>query len=300
MTQRFPIRLFGGPVNFIKFLKFHPCADPMPILVETFFPAALRMAIDLYLWDYDDVSREVMRRYPMAGIGATARRGTRHSFKKTQDKKVMARRQVKAVPFSHLPRVQQLTKFLFVITEPLERIGFVFMFYNAVDNFYYNWTSLLIRRGYCELPALTGPLQLRANDSTILANQNGAPLGMPIELVNRAGWSHSAFSASLPPGSYVAVFQLEVRRPSPGYTPDIQLVLRQGSFPITLDTYEGNFAPVGGDDWVSLVVQTPFGSPTFFANDIWWEVRSRVAVSALLEYRNAMVTIWQDYEEISY
>jgi len=300
MTRVKPIRLFGGPVNFIKFLKFHPCADPMPILVETFFPAALRMAIDLYLYDFDDVAREVMRRYPMGGVGATARRGLRHSFKKTQDKKVMARRQVKAVPFSHLPKVQAFTKFFFMITEPIEKVGLAMLFYNAVDNFYYNWTSLLIRRGYCELPALTGPLQLRANDSTLVATQSGNPLGMPIEIINRAGWSHSAFSASLPPGSYVAVFSLEVKRPTAGVTPGIQLILRQGSYPIHVDTYAGDYADVGNDDWVSLVVQTPFGSPTFFANEIWWEVRSLVAISATLEYRNANITIWQDYEEISY
>jgi len=300
MSGHPPIRLFGGPVNFIKFLKFHPCADPMPILVETFFPAALRMAIDLYLLDYDDVAREVLRTYPQGGVGVKARRGLRHSFKKTEGKKVMARRQVKAVPFSHLPRVQQLTKFLFMITDPIEKIGFAIMFYNAVDNFYYNWTSLLIRRGYCELPALTGPLQLRANDSTILANESGAPLGMPIEIVNRAGWSHSAFSASLPPGSYVAVFTLDLKRTAPGYTPPVQLIIRQGASPIAVATYEGDAQPVGYDDWVSLSVSTPFGSPTFFANDIWWEVRTTISISALFDYRNASITIWQDYEEISY
>ena len=89
MSGYFPTRLFEGQINFVKFLQFHPCADPMPILVETFFPCALRLAIDLYLYDAEDVAREVMRGYPKGGVGKPAARGLRHSFKKGDKDKPM-------------------------------------------------------------------------------------------------------------------------------------------------------------------------------------------------------------------
>jgi len=300
MTERFPIRLFEGTTNFVKFLRFHPCADPMPILVETFFPCALRMAIDLYIWDYDDVAREVYSRYPRAQGAMPVSRKTRHSFKKKTDKGPMARRQIKAVPFSHLPKVQNFTKFLFEITAPIEKVGFMMLFYNSVDNFFYNWTTLLVRRGYCELPALTGPLQLKGNPGSQFASNSGNPVSLPIVIQNRAAWAHSATAAVLPPGTYVAVFTAEVRRPVAGVTLGVQAMLREGSFPIAVSTERGAPVDVGADQWTVVSVSKTFGSPSFLLNEIWWEMGLEIGLSALLDIQNAQVTIWQEYTEISY
>jgi len=300
MSGYFPTRLFEGQVNFVKFLQFHPCADPMPILVETFFPCALRLAIDLYLYDVEDVAREVMRQYPKGGVGKPATRGLRHSFKKQRDTKVMARRQVKAVPFSHRPAVQQFTKFLFNITDPIEKLGFAMLFYNSVDQFFYNWTTLLVRRGYCELPALTGPLQLRGNDGTQFASNSGLPVSLPNVLVNRAGWAHSATAAVLPPGTYVAVFQCELRRPTPGITFGARIQLSEGSYPIAVATEYSPPQDVGADEWVTFMVSKTVGSPSFLLNEVWWECGLEIGLSALFDIRNASICIWQEYTEISY
>lgn len=300
MSGYFPTRLFEGQVNFVKFLKFHPCADPMPILVETFFPCALRMAIDLYLFDVFDVAREVARDYPKSGKGAPARRGLRHSTKKRKDKKVMSRRIVKAVPFSHLPRVQLFTKTLFMLTDPIEKVGLMMLFYHSVDQFFYNWQSLLVRRGYCELPALTGPLQLRGNNGSQVASTGGNPISLPIIIQNRAGWSHSATAASMPPGTYVCIMQCRLRRPTPGTTPGIRLTLKEGGFPIAIHKYDGDLNNIGSDEFTTIMATATFGSPTFLLNEIWWELESTVAPFAVFDIEDAMCTIWQEYTEISY
>lgn len=300
MSGYFPTRLFEGQINFIKFLKFHPCADPMPILVETFFPAALKMAIDLYIWDYDDVAREVYSGYERKPDGKPFSRKTRHSFKKKGDKGPMSRRQIKAVEFSARPKVQAFTKFLFEITAPIEKVGLMMLFYNSVDQFFYNWTTLLVRRGYCELPALTGPLQLVGPAGSVVATNSGNPISLPTVLVNRASWSHSATAASLPPGTYVAIFQCEVRRPVAGITLGVQLILREGTYPIAVATERSDPVDVGPDEWVPLMVSKTFGSPTFVLNNVWWEIGLEIGLSALLDMRNPSITIWQNYEEISY
>jgi len=300
MSGYFPTRLFESQINFVKFLQFHPCADPMPILVETFFPCALRLAIDLYLYDVEDVAREVMRGYPKGGVGKPAARTLRHSFKKGDDKKPMARRQVKAVEFSHRPAVQQFTKFLFNITDPIEKVGFAMLFYNSVDQFFYNWTTLLVRRGYCELPALTGPLQLKGNPGSQFASNSGLPVSLPIELVNRAGWAHGATAAVLPPGTYVAIFQCQLRRPTPGVTLGVRLALKEGSYPVAVATEYGASVDVGADTWTTLMVSKTFGSPSFLLNEIWWECTLEIGLSALFDIQEASITIWQEYTEISY
>jgi len=300
MTQQYPIRLFEGQVNFVKFLKFHPCADPMPILVETFFPCLLRMAIDLYLWDAEDVAREVLRGYPKGGTGATARRGLRHSYKKQKDGKNVSRRQVKAVEFSHRPWVQQVSKYLFLVTEPLERIGFAMLFYNSVDNFFQNWTTLLVRRGYCELPALTGPLQLTAAAGPQIASAGGNPVSLHIEIQNRASWAYSATAVVLPPGTYTAIFQIDLKLSSPGTTEAIRLTLTEGTYPVGVHKEEGAASPISYDQYTTIMVSKVFGSPSFLLNEMWWEIETVGYPLALLQQRNAMITIWQNYEEISY
>lgn len=298
MTE-FPIRLFEGQANFIKTIKFHPCAEPFPILIETFFPCALQLAIDLYMLDSMDMLRERFRSYPQKGIAPPAKRGRRHSFKKQTNKGPLSRKQVKATNFLAKPLVAGFTKWLLIVTDPLEKIGFAMLFYNSVDQFFMNWSSLLIRRGYCELPALTGPLSLKGNAGSQVWSSTGNPVSTPIILQNRAAWSHSNTSATLPPGTYVIVFTAEIKTTGTTYIEGLYLTIKEGFFPVAAARYDGEKVNVGPDEWVTVSVTATFGSPTFLLNDVWWEATSTTPI-AITDIRNATVVIWQDYEEISY
>lgn len=298
MTE-FPIRLFEGQANFIKTLRFHPCAEPFPILIETFFPCALQLAIDLYMLDSMDMLRERFRSYPQKGIAPNFRRARRHSFKKQGKAGPLSRKQVKAVPFVAKPLVASFTKWLLLVTDPLEKIGFAMLFYNSVDQFFMNWSSLLIRRGYCELPALTGPLSLLGNAGSQVWSDTGNPVSCPNILQNRAGWSHSNTAAVLPPGTYVVVFTAEIKTTGTTYIDGLFLTIKEGFFPIAAAKEDGEKVTVGPDEWVPVSVTKVIGSPTFLLNDVWWEATSTTPL-AITQIRNARVIIWQNYEEISY
>lgn len=298
--SEFPIKLFQGQANFIKTLRYHPCADPFPILVETFFPCVLRMAVDLYLLDEQDIAMDVLEKYPRYGKGKPASRGYRHNSKRQTTKGPRTRKKVKAVPFIKKPFTKGLTTFLFHLAKPVEQVGFVFMFYSAVDNFFYNWSSLLIRRGYCELPALTGPLTLKANPGVQLASASGEPVSLAIEHQNRASWPHSSTAAVLPPGTYVVTWTARLKNNLNETKFPVRLVLKEGVFPVTLNRIEGEAVSAGPDSEISISVSGVVGSPTFLLNDVWWEIESVGAPLVLLDLLESTLTIWQDYEEISY
>jgi len=300
MTQRFPIKLFEGQANFIKTLRFHPCAEPFPILVETFFPCVLMLAIDLYLFDEQDVAMDVLKDYPRYGKGKAASRGYRHNTKRTTADGPRSRKRIKAVPFLHKPVVKGLTTFLYNVAAPLEKVGFVFMFYSAVDNFFMNWSSLLIRRGYCELPALTGPITLKATPSVQVFTPSGSPCGHGTTVQNRGGWTHSAFAVNLPPGTYTAIWSMTVRNPTDTPKQPVKLTLKEGAMPVAVHSYSGPSEVIGGNTTQTIMASATFGSPTFILNQMWWECETDGSPLVQLDLLESTITIWQEYTEISY
>jgi len=300
MSDDFPIKLFEGQINFVKFLKFHPCAEPFPILIETFFPCVLKMAIDLYLLDAQDVAMREFEKYPRYGRGVAARRTLRHQLKKIKNQKYVSRRVAVPVPFIERPAIKGLTTAIFWIANPLEKIGFAMLFYSSVDNFFYNWTSLLIRRGYCELPALTGPLSLRSNPGNQVFVTSGEPCAMPVEIQNRASWSHNSFSCSLPPGDYTATFRMTVKNNFSSTVGGVRLVIKEGTYPLPLARHESETVYVGPGQTVEIGVAAGVGSPTFVVNSLWWECESVGVPIAQLEQLSANFIVWQNYEEISF
>jgi len=299
MTQ-FPIKLFEGQTNFVKFLRFHPCAEPLPILVETFFPCFLQMAIDLYIIDEQDVAMNTLKEYPRYGKGKAAARGQRHSFKKEKSGKQLTRRQVKNVPFLHKPIIKGTTTFLYNVAAPLEKIGFVMMFYSAVDKFFYNWTTLLAHRGYCELPAFTGPLQRSANAGAQIASPGGNPVSMPNLLQNRGAWPSNATGAGLLPGEYTVIWQAKVKNNTTTYMPGLRLKLSQGSFPIALNVEHSDPVDIAPGDEADLVLSCVIDFPVFVLNGIWWEMDTVVALLLNFDLVSSTICIYQNYTEISY
>lgn len=298
--SQFPIKLFEGQINFVKFLRFHPCAEPMPILVETFFPCFLRMVIDLYLIDESDIAMDILEDYPRYGKGKPASRSLRHSFKKEKDGKRLSRKQVLTAPFIFQPNTMALTTFLYNVAAPLEKIGFAFMFYSAVDNFFHNWTSLLVQRGYCSLPALTGPLQRTANPQVQLAGQFGQSISMQNEIQNRASWPSASHAASLPPGTYTALLQMDIQSRSIFTITDIAAQIQEGTHPVGVHTYRGELTTFGPMERKTIFVSATVGSPSFLLNDVWWELYYAHPGAPQFDLHSATISIWMNYEEISY
>jgi len=186
------------------------------------------------------------------------------------------------------------------LAAPVEQVGFLFMFYSAVDNFFMNWSSLLIRRGYCELPALTGPLTLKATPSPQVFSFAGSPCGHSITVQNRGSWAHGAFAAVLPPGTYTVVWSMTVRNDLDDPKHPVRLEIKEGLYPVAAATHLGQLEVIGGNTTQTIMVSATVGSPTFLLNEVWWECGTELSPLVLLDIIESTITIWQNYEEISY
>ena len=298
MTQ-FPIRLFEGQTNFIKTLRFHPCAEPMPLLVETFFPAFIQMAIDLTILGITDIAFDRLKQYPRYGKGTAFSRSLTHSQKKRRDAKPYARRVIQNYKGIKHPYTKGLTSALFWIYGPIEKINFVIMFYNAVDQFFMNWSTLLIQRGYCEAPAISGPLSLAGNDGFQVVSTVIEPVSAPIILQNRALWSHTAVAASLPAGDYTIVVSASIRATGSSQVPAIRLRLRELKFGVGLVFHFGGYVDAMPDEWSPISVTASIGSE-LVGTVVEWGIISDIVLFALCEIKEIRVTMWANYQEHSF
>jgi len=298
MTE-FPIRLFEGHTNFIKTLRFHPCAEPMPLLVETFFPAAIQMAIDLTILGITDIAFDRLKQYPRYGKGKPFARSLSHSQKKRRDAKPYARRVIQNYQGIKHPYTKGLTTALFWIYGPIEKINFVIMFYNAVDQFFMNWSTLLIQRGYCSLPAITGPLSLAGNDGFQVVSTVIEPVGMPITLQDRALWSHTAFGASLPAGDYTFTMSCSIKPTGSTQLNDIRLRVRELKFGVGLVFHFGEYVDALPDEWVNVSITASVGSE-LVGTVIEWGIISDVVLFGLMEIKDIRACMWLNYTEHSF
>jgi hypothetical protein len=291
--------LFEGPQNFVKLIRFHPCSEPFAILIETFYPAVIQMAIDLYLLDETDIAFERLKTYPRYGKGVPFSRGLRHSNKKESKGKALARKVVANYQGVKHPYAKTLTTGLFYLYGPLEKIAFVMMFYSAVDRFWYNWTNLLIRRGYCELPAVTGPLTLKGNDGFQVVSTTPEPLSAPIVVQNRAAWGHTAFGCSLPPGRYQCIISMSLKPTGTTQLPAIRIRVRTTVLGIGISFEYGPYADLMPDEWTPVMFAAEVGAPEI-ACGLDWSVVSDIVLFGLCEIKELVITVWQNYEEISF
>jgi len=298
MTE-FPIRLFEGQTNFIKTLRFNPCAEPMPLLVETFFPAAIQMAIDLTILGITDIAFDRLKQYPRYGKGKPASRSLSHSQKKRRDAKPLSRRVIQNYQGIKHPYTKGLTTALFWIYGPIEKVNFVIMFYNAVDQFFMNWSTLLIQRGYCSLPAITGPLSLAGNDGFQVVSTNPEPVSLPITLQDRALWSHTAFGASMPAGDYSIVFSCSIKATGSTQVNSIFLRIREQKFGLGLVIHEGERADALPDEWTNISVSASVGSG-LVGTILTWDIKSDIVLFGLLEIKEQRLTMWMNYEDHSF
>ncbi len=195
-----PVRFFPNEVNFIKSMVSHPCARPWYVWAETFAAAFIELLITVTLFDVEDALRA-------------------HGESIVRDKKGgKGKRHTPRVKATGQPRkvdryAQRALKTILVVTEPLERIGFTWLLYSAVDQFFLNWQTLLEESTFCEQPIESGPLQRSRGPGFISFVVGGAAIIMTNLLQNRGGWLTNVFTADLPQGLFVAGLGMTVKGP---------------------------------------------------------------------------------------
>ena len=194
---------FKRQQNFIRFIISHPCATPWYVWAETFAPVFLILLATVAFFDVEDAIRSHGKKISGKGKG---RKGKRHSPK------------IKvAGAVSTVTRYSQKgLRTLLILTGSLEVIGFMWLLYAALDQFFLNWQTLLQKRDFCKTGLNTGPLQLSREKGFISLVTGGVPVILDKQLQNRSGWPHSTIGATLPAGKFAAGFGLTVVAPAGG------------------------------------------------------------------------------------
>jgi len=140
------IRLFPNEVNFIKEIITHPCARPWYVYLQTFTPAVIEL---FFVTAFFAVHAAIRANGEKSARGKEGRKGKRHT----------PRIRVNATDKIINRFAQKGLLVLLIVTEPLEKIGFLWLLFSAVDRFFYNWQTLLDKSDFCKEPIISGPLQ---------------------------------------------------------------------------------------------------------------------------------------------
>lgn len=251
------IRFFPNEQNFIRSIITHPCARPWYIWAETFLPAFLELLITVTLFDVEDAIRAHGESITRDKAGA---KGKRHS----------PRIKTSGQPTAVDRWAQKGLKTLLVVTKPLETIGFTWLLYSAVDQFFFNWQTLLELSDFCKSPIDSGPLQRSRGAGTVSLVVGGVPVILGNALQNRGGWANNSLGATLPEGVYQSSFTLTVLGPIGGLT-NLWIRLRTpGVFGNDI-TQSDPLALLHGEEG-TMVVQHSFWYPLIGGGTITWEI----------------------------
>lgn len=180
-----------GVGNFINFIVTHPCADPWFALISTFAPAALKLGWTLLAPDWEDILRGFAEDYTRLPGGGGKRRKSHVPRKRMPIKG----------PLNPLTPKGQLRLTLF-LTKPLETLGWWWLVWNATDQFFLDWHSLLQRVDYCSLQGKGYLMQRHNNDLGALFSPVGLDLAMSELDQIWGGSAGGPFGVNVPPGRY--------------------------------------------------------------------------------------------------
>jgi len=199
--------IFERQANFIKFMLTNQCARPWYVYVETFLPAFLELLFTVTLLEIDDLIRSHGQKIVNEG-GQKGGRGGKHSPKiKSTGAKTPVERYM-----------QKGLKTLLVVTQPLENIGYAWLLYSAVDEFFYDWQTLIEKAPFCEQPKESGPLSRSRGQGFITILPGGFPIIMTNLTQNRASWVNNTISAEIPQGQISCLFAATIGSPPGGIT----------------------------------------------------------------------------------
>lgn len=200
------IELFPNQKNFIKSIISHPCARPWYVWIETFIPSFIVLLATVAFFDVEDAIRDHGKQ--ISGKSGKGRKG-RHSPKI----RVAGRKQT-------IERWQQKgLRTLLVVTQPLENLGFAWLLYAGVDQFFHAWQTLLENSDFCTQPIVSGPMQRTRGPGFISFVESGAAVIMTDGIQNRGAWPNNVFIVTLPEGLFNAFFVIKVKGPIGGVDP---------------------------------------------------------------------------------
>ncbi len=270
--------LFRKQANFIKAMITHPCARPWFVYLELFFPAFIKLLITVVLFDVEDAIR---------AHGEGIVRDKKGDKKKRHGIRVKTTGQ--ATPVDRY--AQKGLKILLVVTKPIELIGFTWLIFSAVDQFFYDWQTLLENSDFCVDRGQTGPLTLQRGQGFISIVVGFIPVILNIESQDRAGWPHSSLSVALPFGRYRALFGLTVVGPPGGVTNVIIRLRSEGAF--TTDITESDPLALASGEEGDLVAQHDFAFPLVGGGSLTWEIGGET-IPAGIEALKGHMTVFAD------
>ncbi len=199
-------QIFPNEINFIKTLITHPCARPWYVWVETFVPAFLLLFLTVQLFDVEDAVRAHGESIVRDRKGGKSKRHT--------GKLATGGARTRVNRWS-----QKALKTLLVVTGPLELVGFTWLLYSAVDQFFFNWQTLLEESTFCEQPIESGPMQRSRGPGFISFVESGSTVIMTDLRQNRGAWPTNVFTVELPQGLFTSGFGMTVKGPVGGVDP---------------------------------------------------------------------------------
>ena len=189
--------LSKNAANFVKRIIDDPCDLDFWVYVETFLPAFLQLWITIVLIDLEDILRENAYQQLDNRRSARGPRGLRHGKPGFRGGKDLAVNRYS----------EKGLKTLLVLTEPLEKLGFALLLFHAVDEFYYEWSTLLDNR-VCNEQDRGAGFQARRGGGAVIPNPDGGPVALLDKQNAYGGASVSAFGGSVPNGRYFVAFAL--------------------------------------------------------------------------------------------
>ncbi len=199
--------IFQGEANFIKYMLTNQCARPWYVYVETFIPAFLELLFTVTLLEIDDLIRAHGQKISSEG-GNKSGRGGRHTpaIKTTGGKTPVER------------YMQKGLKTLLIVTQPLENLGYAWLLYSAVDEFFYNWQTLIEQAPFCTQPIESGPYSRSRGGGFVTINMSGFPIIMTTLTQNRASWVGTTIKLLVPQGHISYLFAATIGSPPGGIT----------------------------------------------------------------------------------
>ena len=177
--------------NYLWALASNTCSVKPYLFVETMLPATLFLFTRIFLLELEDVTIDATRRAAGAPVGGSKRktqRGVRNMGPRQKPVRSVAAR-----------------RFLFFPLGLVERAGFTFLLANFVSELAFTWTSLVAQCDECSdsgSAIALGPMVRSIIPSSFILNDGWEGIPMASLDQNRAGWTSTLQSVTLPPGRW--------------------------------------------------------------------------------------------------
>lgn len=186
-----------GETNFLKYVLTHPCGTQWMLFVETFAEASLFLALGLTVPSLQDILSDESR-----GLLA-GRAPHRHRFNAGE----LYEEGKELTPSAR--RFYKFAKGAAWLLDGLEFIGFWWSIVAGLDEFFYQWHSMLVERQWCSEAVETGPFARRDANFPVNFNATHNAIALSNLIDNRGGWPNTQFGVDVPAGFFTVLLMGE-------------------------------------------------------------------------------------------